>query len=353
MTKKVAKEIKVEYIQILDEEGNADESILPQLSDDELKKMYEVMVYVREFDQKVFNMQRQGRLGTYLQVKGQEATQVGAALGMSDKDFFFPMYRDSGTLVARKHSPKQILQYWNGDERGLACTEEVKNFPITIPVGTQNPLAVGAAWAAKILKKEQAVLVSLGDGATSKGDFHEAANFAGVYQTPCVFLVQNNQFAISTPVSHQTHAQTIAQKAFAYGFTGIQVDGNDILAMYTTVKKAMDDARSGKGPMLVEALTYRMGDHSTSDDAKRYRPDEEIKDWEKKDPLVRYEKFLEKKGIWNKEYGEKLKTHVLEMIEKEIESFEKIEDPPMEDMFTYVFQEMTAPQKEQLEDLKK
>src|SRR3989344_3494241 len=270
MAKKVLKEFKVEYLQVMDEQGNVDEALMPKIPDEQIKKIYEMMVLVRWFDQKAFNMQRQGRLGTYIQFKGQEAAQIGSAIALEDADFMFPMYRSSAALIARKHPIVQILQYWSGDERGMKAPPNINNFPIAIPVGTQMIHASGAAWAAKIRGTKQVALTYFGEGATSKGDFHEAMNFAGVFQAPAIFLCENNQFAISVPRAQQTQSETIAQKAIAYGFEGIQVDGMDIFAMYKATKEAVEKARAGKGPTLIEAFTYRLCDHSTSDDATRY-----------------------------------------------------------------------------------
>ena len=272
MAKKVLKEFKVEYLQVMDEQGNTDDALMPKLSNEEVKRMYETLVLIRVFDQKAFNMQRQGRLGTYIQFKGQEACQVGSAFALHDDDFIFPMYRNSGLLIARKHPIIQVLQYWNGDERGLKSPQNVNNFPISIPVGTHVVHAVGAAWAAKLRGLKQVAVTYFGEGATSKGDFHEAMNFAGVFNVPVIFICENNQYAISVPRKSQTHADTIAQKAIAYGFEGIQVDGMDIFAVYKATKDAVEKARAGKGPTLIECHTYRMCDHSTSDDASRYRP---------------------------------------------------------------------------------
>jgi len=351
MSKRVIKEFKVEYLQILDEEGNCDESLMPNLSDDEIKKIYETLVLTRVFDQKAFNMQRQGRLGTYIQFKGQEACQVGSALALKDDDFIFPMYRSSGLLIARKHPVAQVLQYWGGDERGLRSPENINNFPIAIPVGTQTVHAAGAAFAANLRGTKQVAVVYFGDGATSKGDFHEAMNFAGVFQVPAIFICENNQYAISVPRAKQTHSETIAQKAIAYGFEGIQVDGMDVFAVYKATKDAVDKARAGNGPTLIECFTYRMADHSTSDDASRYRTKEEMDVWAKKDPIERLEKYMRKKGLLNDAYKESVLNKSKDVIEKSVGEFEKIPAPDPKDIFKYAFSEMTQQQKEEMEDL--
>lgn len=351
MPKKILKEFKVEHLQILDENGNCDEALMPKLSNEDITKIYEMLVLVRVFDQKAFNMQRQGRIGTYLQVKGQEASQVGSAFALQDTDFIFPMYRSSGLLIARKHPIVQILQYWGGDERGMKSPPHLNNFPISIAVGTHIPHAVGAAWAAKLRGLRQVSAVYFGDGATSKADFHEGMNFAGVYQAPVVFICENNQFAISLPRAKQTKAETIAQKAAAYGFEGIQVDGNDVFAVYKSTKEAAEKARAGKGPTLIECLTYRVPDHSTSDDALRYRTKEEVELWAKKDPVERFEKYMRKKGLLEDSYKEKVLRQAQETVEKAVAEFEKVPPPDPKDIFKHVFAQMTAGQIEEMEGM--
>ncbi|MBI2647541.1 pyruvate dehydrogenase (acetyl-transferring) E1 component subunit alpha [Candidatus Woesearchaeota archaeon] len=351
MPKKLIKEFKVEYLQILDENGNCDESLMPNLSNEQIKNMYKMLVLIRVFDQKAFNMQRQGRLGTYIQFKGQEACQIGSALALEDNDFIFPMYRNSGLLIARKHPIVQVLQYWGGDERGLRSPDNINNFPISIPVGTQTVHAVGAAIAAKLRGTKQIALTYFGDGATSKGDFHEAMNFAGVYQAPVIFICENNQFAISVPRKNQTKAETIAQKAIAYGFEGIQVDGMDVFAVYKATKEAVEKARNGNGPTLIECFTYRMCDHSTSDDATKYRTKEEFEFWQKKEPIDRLEKYMRKKALLDDTYKENILKQSQEIIEKAVTGFEKLPAPEPQDIFKYVFAEMTQQQKEEMEEL--
>lgn len=351
MPKKVLKEFKVEYPQILDESGNCDESLMPKLSNDEIKKIYEMLVLVRVFDQKAFNMQRQGRLGTYIQFRGQEASQAGSAFALKDDDFIFPMYRSSGLLIARKQPIVQVLQYWAGDERGLISPKNVNNFPIAISVGTHIPHAVGAGMAAGLRGLKQVSAVYFGEGATSKGDFHEAMNFAGLFNAPVVFICENNQYAISVPRKKQTHAETIAQKAAAYGFEGIQIDGMDVFAVYKAMSEAVAKARSGSGPTLIECFEYRMCDHSTSDDASRYRSKEEMDAWVKKDPIERLEKYMRKKGLLDDAYKESVLSKSKENVEKAVTEFEKLPAPEPRDIFKYVFAEMTPQQKEEMEEL--
>lgn len=349
---KVIKKFEVDYLQILDDKGNCDEKLMPKLSIDQIKKLYEMMVLVRTFDDKGFSMQRQGRIGTYIQVKGQEASQVGSTFVLNDKDWLFPMYRSTAALIARKQPIHKILQYWGGDIRGLESPKEINNFPIAIPVGTQVPHAVGAAWAAKIKGDKIISMVFMGEGATSKADFLVSMNFAGVYSAPVVFICENNQFAISVPRKIQTHSETIAQKAIGFGFKGIQVDGNDIFAVYKAVKEAADNARKGNGPTLIECFTYRIGDHSTSDDASRYRTKEELDEWKKKDPIDRLEIYMKNKKIMDKKYKEKIKKESKDKVENEVEKYEKLGEPNKDDFFKNMFQEMPLQLKEQFDEFK-
>ena len=352
MVKKVIKNFEVEYLQILDENGKADEKLMPRLSEKQIKELYELMVLARAFDNKGFNMQRQGRIGTFIQFRGQEASQVGSAYALEDKDWLFPMYRSGAALIARKYPMHMLYQYYGGDERGLCTPKGQNNFVISIPVGTHTPHAVGCAMASKIKGENAVSLAYTGDGGTSKGDFHDALNFAGVFQAPAIILCENNQYAISVPRSKQTHAETIAQKAIAYGINGIQVDGNDVFAVYKATKEAVDNARAGNGPTLIECYTYRMADHSTSDDAKKYRPEKEVKEWEGKDPILRLEKYMKSKGLLDEKYKEQVENKAKEQVEKEVEIYEKMPAANPEDIFKYIFAEMTPVLKEQMEDLK-
>ena len=351
MVKTVIEKFEVEYLQVLDENGKADEKLMPALSSKQIKERYELMILMRTFDNKSFSLQRQGRIGTYIQFKGQEASQLGSAYALEDKDWMFPMYRSGGALIVRKHPMHMLLQYNGGDIRGLKSAENINNFPISIAVGTQTPHAVGCAWASKLKKEKTVSLVYTGDGGTSRGDFHDALNFAGVYKVPCIVVVENNQYAISTPRKKQTAAETLAQKAIAYGVKGIQVDGNDVFAVYKATKEAIDYARAGNGTTLIETLTYRMADHSTSDDAKKYRSDKEVQEWAKKDPILRLEKFMKAKKLLDDSYKKEVAKKAREKVEKEVEAYEKLEDPKPEEIMKYTYAEMTDNLKEQFKEL--
>ena len=350
MPKKTVQSFSVEWLQILDENGNCDEALRPPLSNDEIKKLYEWMLLARIFDEKAFKLQREGRLGTYASILGQEAAQVGSALALRPDDWMFPAFREPGASIVRGLPMRMVLQYWAGDERGSLIPEELNDFPITIPVGTQIPIAVGAAWAAKLKGDKIAVMAYMGDGATSKGDFHEGLNFAGVFAVPVVFICQNNQWAISVPLKRQTAAKTLAQKAIAYGFSGIQVDGNDPFAVYKATHEALDQARDGQGPTLIECVTYRLGDHTTADDASRYRNRDEVEQWRKKDPIERLKKYMEKEGLWNKSYDQGVCSEAKEKVEQAVHEQENFPPPDPRDIFRFTFHELTAELKEQSEN---
>ncbi len=352
MPKKTVAQFSIDYYQVLDKDGNADASLMPKLSDNELKNMYETMLFIRLFDQKAFNMQRQGRIGTYIQVAGQEAAQVGAALAMGDEDILFPSFRETGMLIARGHPMHRLLMYWNGDERGMFNEELHKNFPICIPVGTHMPHASGYGWASRLQGKKSVAVAAFGDGATSKADFYEGLNFAGMFKANTVYFCQNNEWAISVPRSKQTKAETLAQKAIACGVEGVQVDGNDIIGVYLIMKKALDKARNGGGPTLIEAMTYRIGDHSTSDDAKKYRDESEPRKMAEFDPVLRMEKFLGKKGLWTPQYKDELTKKYNNDIEQQVGKFEKFPEPSVDDLFTTVYSDMPQRLQDQLKEAK-
>lgn len=352
MVEKVLKTFTVKYVQVLDENGKCDKKLMPKLSKQQLVELYGLMVLSRRFDEKALSLQRQGRLGTYASVLGQEAAQIGAAYALGKGDWVFPTYRDSAILIARKTPMMKLLQYFGGDERGSIPPKGVNNFPIAIPVGTQGLHAVGAAMAATITKKKYATVACLGDGASSEGDMNEAMNFAGVFKAPVVFLCQNNQYAISVPVKQQTAAETIAQRAIAFGFEGLRVDGNDVLAVYSATAAALKKAYAGKGPTLVECFTYRLGNHTTSDDASKYRSEAEVAAWRKKDPVLRFRKFLEKKKLWSSKKEEELLASVDRLVSAAVKEYKSVPKPAVEDMFKYTYAEMPQLLKDELDEYK-
>jgi pyruvate dehydrogenase E1 component alpha subunit len=340
----------IEKLSIIDENGKADKKVMPEISDDMLKKMYQFMVQERIMDDRILKLQREGRCGTYASCLGQEAVQVGASLAMQDDDWMFPYFRDLGSIIVRKFPVSQYLRYWMGDQRGMQVPDGQNNFMVCIPVGTQTLHAVGAAFALKARKEKSAVVVFFGDGATSEGDFHEAMNFAGVWKLPIVFVCQNNQYAISVPLRMQTASQTLAQKAIAYGFDGIQVDGNDVVSVYSAVRSALEKARDGKGPTFVECLTYRIGDHTTSDDASRYRSQGEVDAWKRKDPIERMKKFLDSKGIWSADFENNVRDDAVEKADIDVKDAESAQPEKLDEIFSFTYAQMPDKLKRQLDE---
>ncbi len=276
--------MKSKLIQILDENGHCDEKAIADISGAEIHRMYRLMNLTRLWNDKALSLQRQGRLGTLGSVRGQEASNVGMALPLQSGDWFVPAFREFGAMFALGFSLRDQFMFWGGDERGMNIPKDTRMTPVCITVGAHLCHAVGIALAAKMRGEKSMALSSSGDGSSSQGDFHESLNFAAVQKAPVVFVIQNNHWAISTPFEKQTATATIAEKAAAYAIEGVRVDGNDVFAVYQSVKKYADLARNEFKPSLIELVTYRMGDHTTADDATRYRKPEEVKEWEKKTP---------------------------------------------------------------------
>jgi pyruvate dehydrogenase E1 component subunit alpha len=307
----------ISYLQVLDEKGNLDRDLEPDLSKEQLLRVYRAMVLAREADQRMLKLQRQGRLGTFAPCTGQEAAVCGPTLAMSPRDWFVGAFREFGGRLMRGESLAQAMLYYSGYEEGNRLPVSAKTLPVAIPVGSQIPHAVGIAYAVRYQgEKDTAVVTFFGDGATSEGDFHEALNFASVWQVPVVFICQNNHWAISVPRSRQTRSRTLAQKAIAYEMPGVQVDGNDVLAMYRATREALYRAYAGKGPTFIEAVTYRLMMHTTADDPNKYRAEDEVKAWWERDPLVRFRRYLEGKGLWN----ERMQAALEEEIRNEVEA---------------------------------
>jgi len=345
--------LKEDILQVIDEHGKlVQPKYEPSLSQNELKKIYSLMQTSRAADIKAIKLQRQGRMGTYAPNHGQEGCQVGAGFAVQKKDWVFPHFRDLGMYLTLGFPLKNVYLYWMGHELGNIPPKGLNIFPMAVPVASHIPHAVGAGMAANIKKHKIAVLCCFSDGATSEGDFHEALNFAGVFKTPNVFVCYNNQYAISLPRKNQTAAKTLAQKALAYGFSGIMVDGNDPLAVYAATKEALAKARSGKGPTLIEAITYRMGDHTTSDDSSKYRSKEEVEEWRKKDPIQRFRNYLKNKGIWDAEYEKKVQDQVTSFIAKSTEEAEQVPSASIEDIFQYTYKNIPPHLEKQMENLK-
>src|SRR6478736_1712550 len=307
---------------------------------DVLISLYRGMVLTRAFDLKAVSLQRTGRLGTYAVSLGQEGVSVGVASAMRAEDVLLPSYRDNGTLLWRGTKMEEILLFWGGDERGNLSSGPAHDFPFCIPVGSQAPHAAGVAYAFKLRKEPRVAVCLFGDGATSKGDVFEAMNFAGVWKLPVVFVVNNNQWAISVPLSRQTAAQTLAQKAIAAGFSGEQVDGNDAIAVRASVDAAISAARASKGPHLIEAVTYRLGDHTTADDASRYRSADEVQAHWKEEPIARLRAYLVGQKMWGKADEERLATECHERVEAAVERYLATAPRRPETMFDHLYADL-------------
>lgn len=331
---KTLAEFKIQRLEILAPDGTVDKELEPKLSDEKLLEIYRKMVEIRAFDEKAFKLQRQGRLGTYPQILGQEATQIVPALCLKPKDWMVPTYRGQGAYYARGMKLRYSLLYWGGDDRGVHFPEENNDMIFSIPVGTHLTQVAGIAWAMRLKKDTSVALTYLGDGTSSKGDFHEALTFVGQFKAPAIYIIENNHWAISVPREGQAACQTLAQKAWGYGAYGLQVDGNDALAVYKAVSDAVDRARRGEGPSVLECETYRMGHHTTADDATRYRTSDEIETWKKKDPVLRFKKYLESKKIWDETKEAALLKSAEAMIQEEIEAYETTPPPNPLNMFS-------------------
>ena len=336
-------EAKIEHLQILDENGKLDKKLAKDtLSNDQVIHLYEQMRICRELDEIAFKLQRSGRMGTYPQNKGQEANAVGSALAMvKGNDWIVPSYRENAALFMHGLPMHYVIQYWMGDERGSQFPEELNMTPLSVPIGTHMLHATGIAWAMKNRKEaDRAVITYFGDGATSEGDFHNAMNFASVMQVPTIFYCQNNSWAISVPREQQMNSRTVAQKALAYDMPTIQVDGNDIFAVYKATMDARKRAIEGGGPSFIEGVTYRLGDHTTADDARRYRDQAEVDAWLDKDPLIRTRKYMEDQGVWDDKKQEELETRAQRIVKEVVDAAINVTAPNKTDFFNDMYAEL-------------
>jgi pyruvate dehydrogenase E1 component alpha subunit len=346
---------------IIDERGRVrDGAQLPDLGTEDLLRLYRAMLFTRRVDERMTMLQRQGRIAFYVGSLGEEAAIVGSALALEKDDWLVPCYREAGAAFLRGYPLYDFLCqiYGNSDDqmkgRQMPChwaSAELRLTSVSSPVGSQIPHAIGLALAARARGKSEVALVYFGDGATSQGDFHVACNFAGVYRTPVIFLCRNNQYAISVPLERQTASRDIAVKASAYGIDGVRVDGNDALAMYAATAAAARQARAGEGPTLIEALTYRQGAHSTSDDPRAYRSDTEVEEWRKRDPISRLKSFLLEREYWTEERDARLEEEIKDEIHATLERVEALGPPDPESLFEDVLDAMPWHLREQRDSL--
>ena len=331
----------IDLSRVLDPSGEL-AGILPAFAHEsaELVALYRMMVLTRTFDAKAIALQRTGRLGTYASSLGQEAVAVGVAAAMQATDVLLPSFREHGAQLWRGVTLKELFLYWGGDERGNDFAVPREDFPNCVPVGSHAPHAVGVALAFRLRNEKRAAVCIFGDGATSKGDVAEALNMAGVWRVPAVFIVNNNGWAISVPVAKQTAAATLAQKAVAAGIPGERVDGNDVIAVRAVTEQALSRARSGGGPTLIEAVSYRLSDHTTSDDASRYRDDAEVSRHWTAEPLLRLRNYLIRLGVWSKAQEEALLHDCSRAVEQAVADYFAIPPAPAAAMFAYTYADM-------------
>lgn len=325
---------------IMDEEGRIiNPEYLPEIDNDTIRKAWEAMLFARTSDKMAISYQRQGRMYTYPPTFGQEALQIAAGMVIRHEDWLVPAFRELPVMLAKGVKLREIFLYYLGNEAGSNFSQANHVLPICVPIGSQYLHATGIAYAVKYQNKDEVVYPFIGDGGTSEGDFSEALNFAAVWQVPVVFTIQNNQYAISVPVSRQTRSVNLAVKSMAFGMPGIKVDGNDFFAMYKAYQEATAYARAGNGPVLIEALTYRRGAHTTSDDPTKYRTKEEEQLWETKDPLLRLTKYMQQNGIDTSD-----EESLIEQYKKEVDiEFVAAENHPsyqLKEVFNNMYVEM-------------
>jgi 2-oxoisovalerate dehydrogenase E1 component alpha subunit len=343
-------DFEIQYSQFLDPEGNASPDI-PELArnTDELVNMYRRMTETRVFDTKAVNLQRTGKLGTYASCLGHEATHVGLAAAMREDDVLAPSYREYGAMFYRGVRMSEVLLYWGGDERGSDFQGPKNDFPFCVPIATQTLHAAGAAMAFQLRGESRCAVSVNGDGGTSEGAFYEAMNIAGARKLPVVFIVVNNKWAISVPIELQTASKTLAQKAVAAGIPGIQVDGNDVIAVRHWVERALARGRKGDGATLIEAVTYRLSDHTTADDASRYRKKEEVEAARKLEPLIRMRKYLTSLKLWDDNKEKELLEQSAEKVDQAVQQYLNTPKAPVESMFDYMYAELPEFLEEQRE----
>ena len=334
-------QFEITFTQFLNEHGELVDKLPPFAQNHaDLKELYKVMVLTRTFDKKAIALQRTGKMGTYAPINGQEAISTAVGHAMRPEDILIPYYRDYAAQLQRGMKMSEILAYWGGDERGsqFACNSE--DLPICVPIASQCLHATGVAFAFQYRNQPRVAVVCIGEGGTSEGDLYEAINVAGAWKLPVVFVINNNQWAISVPRDKQTGTQTIAQKAIAGGFSGVQVDGNDILATRQVIGDAVEKARRGEGPSLIEALSYRLCDHTTADDATRYQPSVEVDHAKPKEPICRFKNFLMQNNIWTPQDEQDLQIHCIKEVEKAVDEYLSAIPQPLSSIFEYHYADM-------------
>jgi 2-oxoisovalerate dehydrogenase E1 component alpha subunit len=354
------REFPSEIVEVQKADGSLDPATDPGIDDELAGALYRHMVFVRILDERLVTMQRQGRIGFHIGSYGEEAAILGSAAALRAKDWLFPCYREFGAALWRGMSLQSYLNNMFGNSLDPAKGRQMPDHytarsahfgSVSSPIGTQITQAVGFGWAAKIRHDDIATLVYFGDGATSSSEFHNGMNFAGVFKTPTVFFCRNNGWAISVPSDRQTASKTFAEKGIAYGIPAVRCDGNDIFAVYKVTREAVARAAAGQGPTLIEALTYRLSGHSTSDDPKAYRKDDVVEVWKKKDPLVRLRGYLTLRGAWSDGKQAELEAKLEVELKDAVAEAEKVPPPPLESLVEDVYAEPPWHLREQREEL--
>mgnify|MGYP000060269788 CR=1 FL=1 len=321
---------RLETLSVLTADGQLDTALEPAVPPADLRRLYKTMLAARRLDERCLMLQRQGRMGTYGPSKGQEAASLGVAYALERSDWLVPTFRELAGLLWRGWPMHTWMLYWGGHEAGNAVPPDLNDLPICVPIASQCQYGMGIAWGCKLRGDGRVCVTFCGDGGTSEGDFHEALNFAGVYNLPLVLVVQNNHWAISIPRSCQTRSATLAQKAVAYGIDGLQVDGNDLLAVIVATREAVEKARTGGGPTLIEAVTYRLSMHTTADDPKKYRSEAEVQEWEPRDPLPRFRAYLQKKKLLDAKIEPVIEEEITAELDAAVRQYEQQPVDPTE-----------------------
>lgn len=354
--------LRDDCFRVLDDDNQAIPEHEPRIAEEQLLKMYQNMVLSRTLDERGMMLQRQGRIGFYVPALGQEAIATGTVAALQPSDWIFPSYREPGVLLYRGAPLIDMICNLFGNKGDVCKGRQMPNhysfadrriFSISSPIATQVIQAVGAAMAAKIKKEKDVSVCYFGDGGTSENDFHTGMTFAGAFKAPTVFICTNNQYAISVPVHKQCGARRLADKAAGYGMPGVSVDGNDVLAVYRAMSEAVERARNGEGPTMIECLTLRMGPHSSSDDPTRYRDAELYEAWKRRDPILRFREYLESQELWDEVQEEELQEEVKDMVMEAVEEAEKLPPPELETLFTDVYAELTPQLRRQKEALER
>ena len=337
----VAAKFEIEYLQYMQPDGSLSSPLPPAVPNSEaLLPLFKKMLYVRTFDTKSIALQRTGKLGTYAACLGHEATHVGIGASMQPEDVFAPSYREYGAQFMRGVKPRDVLMYWGGDERGNDFEVPRNDYPWCVPISTQCLMAAGAALSFKLRKQTRVAVATCGDGGSSKTDFYAALNSAGAYSLPLVLCVINNGWAISVPRKAQTGAETLAQKGIAGGLHCLQVDGNDLVAVLEAMRRAHERARKGEGGSVIEFMTYRLHDHTTADDARRYRDEAEVKDGWTREPFLRLRKYLTDQKLWDEDQEKAWVEECGKLIDIEINAYLECPVQPVEAMFDFLYAEL-------------